>query len=422
MSKKNFSLLLFSFLFLFTLNLQAQNKLIDALNKHLITLNTLNPDSNYSDLELLKPFLVDKVIFGLGEATHGTHEFSLFKHRMLEFLVKEMGVKAFVIEDDFAKAQILNNYILNEKDTVSNVVRKGLVFGTWHTQEMVEMCNWLKKYNSTQANDNKVRFFGCDIQWTPAVFTFIRDYLIPQGKFTPEMSSALSVTKKSLIGLVDSDKKILRTAVDQLIHIKLTLGDTALFHHYIYEAQQFCELVDSSSKPFSAKEYEWRDQRMAENIEWVYNYIGKGKMMIWAHNAHVAKSGGSMNVVTMGQNLSTFFGAKYYAMGFDFFKGSMRSLNVLQHKYETQQLPEAVKGSIGAAFSKCKTSNFIIDVKSTSDADPTAMDFFNKKVLSVSQGPIYSSKFGMNYVTYQLEDSFDAIIFIKETTAVHNIL
>ncbi len=82
----------------------AQADLTIALNQQLILLKTLEPGDGFGDLEKLKVILKDKPIIGIGEATHGTHEFFLFKHRMLQFLVKEMGVKTFVIEDDFANA------------------------------------------------------------------------------------------------------------------------------------------------------------------------------------------------------------------------------------------------------------------------------------------------------------------------------
>src|ERR1700744_2937435 len=80
-------------------NAKAQSKLVNALNEHLIALNTLNPDSSYSDLDSLKPYLSGKMVFGIGEATHGTHEFVAFKSRMPSSSLKKMCVKAFFIED-----------------------------------------------------------------------------------------------------------------------------------------------------------------------------------------------------------------------------------------------------------------------------------------------------------------------------------
>jgi erythromycin esterase len=422
MPKKTYTLLILIASIIFSLDVTAQDKLTDALNKHLITLNTLNPDAAFSDLDSLKPCLSGKTVFGIGEATHGTHEFSLFKHRMLEFLVKEMGVKAFVIEDDFASTQIMNDYIINGKGTVINGLRKGFGFGVWKTREMIDMCNWLKEYNATQTTENKVRFFGCDMQLIASSLQLLKDYLQPQGEFTSQMESALSISKKSVnIFLQDSDKTTMQTAADQFAQIKFATGDTALYHHYAREVQQYAEYLENSPKSFPAKQFQWRDQCMAENVEWIYNYTGHQKMMIWAHNAHIGKAGGSMKIITMGERLAAYFGSQYYAMGFDFYKGSARSYNVAEKKFETPQLPESGKGSSGAVFARCRVPNFIIDVKSTSEAEPAAAGFFNKKVLSISVGTSYNAKTGLNYNTNKLAETYDAVIFIKETTPVHDM-
>src|SRR5690606_36348548 len=77
----------------------GQDNLVKAINSKLIPIKSVEVSSDFfSDLEKLKVILKDKRIVGLGEATHGTHEFFTFKHRMLEFLVKEMGFKTFAIE------------------------------------------------------------------------------------------------------------------------------------------------------------------------------------------------------------------------------------------------------------------------------------------------------------------------------------
>jgi erythromycin esterase len=425
MPKKNYILSVIIAITVLNFNANAQGKLIDALNRHLIALNTLNPDSSHSDLDSLKPYLSGKMVIGLGEATHGTHEFVVFKHRMLEFLVKEMGVKAFVIEDDFAAAQKLNNYIINNKNPIENGIDSGMVFGVWKTREMIALCNWLKAYNATQTAENRVRFFGCDMQYVTPLLTSLKSYLQHQEKFTPEMERALQASKKPVKEIIDGDtaKAIIKIAADQLSKLKFTIGDTALYNHYVCELQQFVTYVTPSG--YSPQQFEWRDKCMAENIEWIYNYTGHKKIMVWAHNAHISKASGSMRVISMGENLANYFGAKYYAMGFDFDRGSMRSYNLEQGKYEWPKLPEAgkIRGSSGAIFAKCRVPDFIIDTKSASEADPVVAEFLNKDVYSISIGLTYNSKGGLGqmFVKNKLAQSYDAVIFIKDTTPVHNM-
>ena len=51
-------------------------------------------------------------MIALGESTHGTREFFQMKHRLLEYLVAEHGVTAFVIEAAMPEAFELNRYVL----------------------------------------------------------------------------------------------------------------------------------------------------------------------------------------------------------------------------------------------------------------------------------------------------------------------
>ena len=53
----------------------------------------------------------DARVVALGEATHGTREFFLMKHRVLEFLVKELDFNLFAIEATWPEANRVNEYV-----------------------------------------------------------------------------------------------------------------------------------------------------------------------------------------------------------------------------------------------------------------------------------------------------------------------
>ena len=64
------------------------------LSGNVIPLKTVEAGHGFADLQPLKKVLKSARLVGLGEATHGSREFFQMKHRMLEFLVKEMGFNA----------------------------------------------------------------------------------------------------------------------------------------------------------------------------------------------------------------------------------------------------------------------------------------------------------------------------------------
>src|SRR5262245_60190227 len=65
---------------------------------HAVPLKTVEAGHGLEDLARLKGMIGDARIVGLGEGTHGTREHFQAKHRLIEFLVEEMGFGIFSIE------------------------------------------------------------------------------------------------------------------------------------------------------------------------------------------------------------------------------------------------------------------------------------------------------------------------------------
>jgi len=85
------------------------------------------PADNLDDLEPLRSLVGDARIVSLGEATHGTREFFLMKHRILRFLVERMGFTAFAIEATWPEANRLDRYV-RTGDGDPAVLLSGLYF------------------------------------------------------------------------------------------------------------------------------------------------------------------------------------------------------------------------------------------------------------------------------------------------------
>src|SRR5437868_9243382 len=127
-----------------------------------IPLRTLDAGTGFADLAPLKPILISARIVGLGESTHGTSEFQRVKHRLLEFLVKEMGYTVFTMETPYSDAQPMNDYVLHGKGNRADVLSK-LGYVAWDTEEFAAMVDWMRAYNRTVPDAKKVRFYGVDL-------------------------------------------------------------------------------------------------------------------------------------------------------------------------------------------------------------------------------------------------------------------
>src|SRR4030095_5956689 len=76
------------------------------------TIKTVDAGNGFEDVQPFKTILQNVRVVGLGEATHGTSEFFRMKHRMLEFLVKEMDFTSFYIEASMTRCRYVNEYVL----------------------------------------------------------------------------------------------------------------------------------------------------------------------------------------------------------------------------------------------------------------------------------------------------------------------
>jgi erythromycin esterase-like protein len=125
-------------------------------------------------MEPLRAIVGDARVVELGEATHGTREFFQLKHRMLEFLVTQMGFTIFSIEANMPEAYRLNDYVLTGKGDPAALL-SGMYFWTWNTQEVLDMISWMRAYN--QSGKGRVQFTGFDMQTTQVAGPLVGDFV-----------------------------------------------------------------------------------------------------------------------------------------------------------------------------------------------------------------------------------------------------
>ena len=203
----------------------GQSDLVSAINTKLIPLKSVDTLDDFSDLKPLKSILINKNVVGLGEATHGTHEFFTMKHRLVKFLVKEMGFRIFTIEADFAGTFAMNDYVLYGKGTAKDAIEK-MGIGVWYTKEFISMIEWIKWYNTTQSSLNKVVFYGCDMQWALNAGPYLIDGTIKYK--TPLSNDAVKGIRAIInyrVGQIDKSQSILLDVAEKELNNAVIIED-----------------------------------------------------------------------------------------------------------------------------------------------------------------------------------------------------
>jgi erythromycin esterase len=189
---------------------EEKTLLVEWIKQNSIPLKSVNAGSGHDDLDKLKPVLTNKRVIGLGEASHGTKEFFQMKHRMLEYLVQELGFTVFAIEASYGRCKYINNYILTGEGNLDTaIVIQG--FTTWNTEEVKDMISWMRDYNVNNP-DTPVRFVGFDLQVNDAAAFDISKYYL---KVDPGRKAAVDSLLKEVLeverkgGIISGDSTIL---------------------------------------------------------------------------------------------------------------------------------------------------------------------------------------------------------------------
>ena len=110
----------------------------------------------------------NKELVLLGEASHGTHEYYLWRDKISRRLIEEQDFNFIAVEGDFASLYHLNRYVKN-MEGAANSAREVLMklhrwpTWMWANEEVVALAEWLRSHNDTLPQDKKVGFYGMDV-------------------------------------------------------------------------------------------------------------------------------------------------------------------------------------------------------------------------------------------------------------------
>lgn len=185
--------------------MESRASIPQSLTEHAIPLQTSDPNAEISDLTTVVGSFADATIIGLGEATHGTREFFRFKHRLLQYLIVEEGLRLIALESNFSETLAINDYITNGDGNPLDAL-EGVYFWTWNTEEVLELIKWLRNFNKDRPSRDQVKFYGVDMQFTPGPARALNDYLAKaDSSFRAENAGTLEMLAD--MGLNDEERR-----------------------------------------------------------------------------------------------------------------------------------------------------------------------------------------------------------------------
>jgi erythromycin esterase-like protein len=144
------------------------------VTSHAIPLTTVEAGHGFEDLQPLSELIGEARIVALGECTHGSREVFQMKHRLVEFLAREMGFEIFSIEASTPESYRVNDFVSGGEGSPQKLI-KGMYFWTWCTAEVLDMVRWMREFNA--ADDGHIDFTGFDMQTPDVAQGIVVDYL-----------------------------------------------------------------------------------------------------------------------------------------------------------------------------------------------------------------------------------------------------
>lgn len=389
----------------------ANPALLADLSKLAIPLTTLDPSDAFDGLQMLKTLIGDARIVGLGEATHGTHEFQLMKHRVVRFLVQEMGFALVAMEVPWATALTVADFLETGSDSDGDLVTS-LYYWPWQTQEVLDMVHWLRRFHETMAAPLQPSFAGFDASGNHTAIQRVLSYVQQvEPAALPRFQRYYAGFDRWGSAVSDTASADAQQAVTDLLQHSDDFTRPSSTVAYADVVQTARSVVQSIEIGRAQNGDDVRDQIMATNIAWLLEQMEDRKIVLWAHNDHIGSQ--VYNTFTsMGTHVKARYGTSYCSIGFTFFDGYFLT------NTGAQIAPLPASNSYEYTFRQLDLPLFVVNLQHLSNGS-LAAEWIRQPHRMWSFGVGYPFQFSdpdSVSPVLRLPDTFDALIYVQTST------
>jgi len=407
-------------MFLFSIPCKAEWRFI---NDRPSQAKDMIPDRVIDSLSTIIVNLIgDKKIIGLGEGTHGTSEFNKIRSSVSKKLVIQKGFKYVCFEDNFGEIFLFSTQ-QNAKNIVDKKVLHDLMqehfFSLYQNQETQDFISWLIRYNRENRKE-PITFMGIDYAEAFHTVEILRnstsnieeckdlfDRLKSDAAYIDSCRNSQSILDRKLwlkkgiesYDLIDSIQKIAITKKGSESPFNLSIVNIRLcfetFNRYRLKA------IEPS-----------RDSLLYGMVKQLKECDNNAKILIWAHNGHVAKGEFFEGEKAMGNYLKDSYPNQYFSIGTLTSEGKYQVTKDLfptrYNRFFPIKLQKPVSGSVERYLQKEGKDKLVVYPGSFGKSD-----FFNEKVFVRVAG--YNFTKANTFREIDLWSCFDALVYFRKT-------
>lgn len=411
---------------------------LDLVAGAVVDLRSIDPaDADSSDLAPLAELVRDARVVGLGESVHHMHEFYLARHRVLRFLVEQLGFTAVCLESGLVEGLAVDAWLQGADTNLDSLLTLGFTNGMGACEEFRDQLEWMRGHRG-------VRYFGIDatddlaaalaplVSFLDAVDQPMADHvraellpLVAQWDYRAADGYVGPMQRYDQMGQVARDR-----LATQLAHLELVLDDRRVTYTARSSRKQAAEALwrariarqlEAVFRNWSAGGYfeaasnstlsrNARDLFMSRNVEQVLGELGPdARVVVVAHNAHLARyplaltDGPALDdgATVLGQYLDHRFGQGYVPIALTSRTGLLPAGTTFAQS-ETA-LGDPAPGSLEALLSTHGHRPFIADLRTW----PATGDLSSATQMRLSE----------RYASIDPAKAFDLVLHVDEVSA-----
>jgi erythromycin esterase len=405
---------------------QGLVRAVEALRRSAVPLRGLWPRLGFDDLRPLAAIIGEARVVGLGEAAHGAGELFTVKHRLIEYLVVELGFTGLAFEASYAGCQPIDEYVRHGTGVAAEALT-GQGYTAWDTDEVSALLEWLRLHNSGVPHERKVAFYGLDSGYNAVGRRAVLDLV---ARAAPNYVSAAYEVFSSLETLEpkwpfrfdEMDEVTFGQAYQGLQELERTLADKASGAQLadgrdLAQARRFVRIMAQWAGPDRVD----RSRHMGQNLlEIIAGERSDAKFIVWQHNRHVGRGTTRLGEQSLGDVLGGRFGDEYRAIALEFSDGRVHTRRVDTDGHSAGlaalTVPSPPAGSVPWLLSSTGLRSFAIDVRRPND-DPALDQWLSTSQQEHAIGWTYDPS--SLYHEAVIGAQYDAIVFVEHVTPTH---
>jgi erythromycin esterase-like protein len=400
------------------------------------------PLQSAADLNPLIERIGDARIVMLGEASHGTSDYYLWRMRLSQRLIEEKGFSFIAVEGDWPDCYRVNRYIKGYPDAGEDALDVLHDFRRWPTWmwanwEVVALAEWLRTYNDIQPAERKVGFYGLDVYSLWESLAEVSAYLErtdPEAAkaarqaflcFQPYHEDAQSYAWATRVVPMSCEKDVINLLVEARKQAAIPHpgdGEEA------FNAEQNALVTVGAERYYRAMiqsgpdSWNIRDQHMTETLERLLNHLGStSKAIVWEHNTHIGDAratdmagAGMVNIGQLARERRSADGVVLVGCGS--YRGTVTAGQEWGAPMERMTVPEAREGSWEELLHQTIGSDALLIF-----SDQGEDELFRRSRSHRAIGVVYQPQYERmgNYVSTSLSRRYDAFLYLDESVALH---